>query len=192
MAFKQRASYHLSGGGCVKCYNSSQIFTNDEFIEKSKKIHGNKYDYSKVKYIDSRLKIIIICKKHGEFEQNTHSHLSGFGCPTCRESSMEKNISKILDKLNVFYERQKKFDNCKYKQKLSFDFYLPNNNICIEYNGEQHYKSIKYWGGDVRYENQKIRDRIKKSYCKKNNIKLIILHYRHKNIESILEQLLHQ
>ena len=54
-----------------------------EFIEKSIKIHGNKFDYSKVEYIGSHTKVCIICPEHGEFYQSPTGHLSGNGCPKC-------------------------------------------------------------------------------------------------------------
>lgn len=66
--------------------------TTQEFIEKAKKVHGNKYDYSKVKYIKSGLKVCIICPKHGEFWQIANSHLQGQGCPEC--NSRNKPITK--------------------------------------------------------------------------------------------------
>jgi hypothetical protein len=66
-------------------------------------------------------------------------------------------------------------ENCKDKQKLPFDFYLPNYNICIEFNGEQHYKPIKWFGGEKTLEGIKKRDKIKMEYCQNNNIPLIII-----------------
>ncbi len=72
----------------------------------------------------------------------------------------------------------------------SFDFFLPDKNICIEYNGEQHYSPIDYFGGLDRLIIQRKRDRIKKTFCKTHNIRLITLHYKHKNIKIILEKLL--
>ena len=185
--FEQKVSNHLSGFGCWKC---SKTLTEKEFIDKSILIHGDKYDYSKVKYIDSRFKVIIICKKHGDFEQVANSHLMGNGCPICRESFNEKEISKILEDIGISYIRQKKFENCKNVLNLSFDFFLPDKNICIEYNGEQHYSPIDHFGGLDRLIIQRKRDRIKKTFCKTHNIRLITLHYKHKNIKIILEKLL--
>ena len=61
----------------------SKRLTTEEFIEKAKKIHGDKYDYSITDYRDSHTKITIICPIHGEFEQTPTNHLAGYGCPTC-------------------------------------------------------------------------------------------------------------
>jgi hypothetical protein len=57
--------------------------TTEEFIHKAKAVHGDKYDYSKVKYINNRIKVLIICPIHGDFEQKPSNHLQGQGCPTC-------------------------------------------------------------------------------------------------------------
>ncbi len=85
----------------------------------------------------------------------------------------EKNIATILDRLGIEYERQKKFDECKHKRKLPFDFYLPKHNICIEHQGEQHRKAIDFFGGKKEFEQLKKRDAIKRMYCKKNGIDLV-------------------
>lgn len=84
---------------------------------------------------------------------------------------------------------QKKFDNCKYKRKLAFDFYLPDLNICIEFDGQQHYISIDRWGGDNGLKTRQIRDEIKNKYCENNNIILIRIKYNEK-IYDKLNQLL--
>ncbi len=88
--FEQKPSSHLQNQGCPKCGNSYSPTTN-EFIENAMKIHGDKYDYSKVNYLKNKSKIIIICKIHGGFEQKPNSHLSGMGCFKCgREMCTEK------------------------------------------------------------------------------------------------------
>lgn len=154
--FKQSPSEHLKGRGCPICTN--RLLTNLEIIERSKKIHGDKYDYSLVNYINSHTKIKLICPIHGVFEQNTASHLHGCGCPICMESTGEKDIRIFLERYNIKYIRQKKFKKCKYKRQLPFDFYLPDSNICIEYDGEQHFIPIKHFGGKKRLiEQQKKR-----------------------------------
>jgi ribosomal protein L36 len=85
--FEQIPSSHLNGNGCDKCAiiirSNKTRKTLEEFIEKAILIHGDKYDYFKVNYIDTETKIIIICKEHGEFEQRPANHLKGQGCPKC-------------------------------------------------------------------------------------------------------------
>jgi len=81
--FEQDPGAHLAGTGCQKCANDRNKSTTEEFIEKASKIHNNEYDYSKVIYEYNDQKIIIICKKHGEFLQSPNSHLVGQRCPKC-------------------------------------------------------------------------------------------------------------
>lgn len=75
-------SNHLRGQGCVKCVR--YVSDTSSFIEKAKELHGNECDYSKVKYVDSRTKVCIICPIHGEFWQTPNNHLNGKGCPKCK------------------------------------------------------------------------------------------------------------
>ena len=86
--FEQIPSMHLKGQGCPKCGNiitsKKLTHTTKEFIEKARKVHGNKYNYNKVKYIDVKTKVIIICPIHGEFEQTPDNHINQkSGCPIC-------------------------------------------------------------------------------------------------------------
>lgn len=74
---------HKNGTGCKYCVFDSQCITQEEFIKRSNSIHNFKYDYSKVVYIKGRYKVNIICKDHGEFLQQAHTHMYGGGCPDC-------------------------------------------------------------------------------------------------------------
>jgi len=80
---------------------SEEKITSKEFIERAKRVHGDKYDYSKTEYVNAKTKVCIICPKHGEFWQLPHSHLSGSGCPICNrikrslESTFIENAKKI-------------------------------------------------------------------------------------------------
>ena len=169
------------------CYCDDHYDNNKSFIEKSKKIHGDKYDYSLVNYIDQKIKIIIICSKHGEFKQQPKHHLEGSGCPLCNDSKGERIILNYLKSNNLKYQYQKTFNNCKYIQKLRFDFYLSDYNICIEYDGMQHFKSINFFGGDNELIKQKEKDKIKTNFCLENKIILIRIRYD-QDIESILKE----
>jgi len=179
--FEQTPKSHLLGCGCrrcgrIICGNKLRLETNI-FIDKSNEIHSNKYDYSKVKYVNSNHKIIIICPVHGEFTQQPTHHLSGSGCPICCESKGEKIIRLFLEDNNINYMPQHKFSNCKNVLQLPFDFYLPELNTCIEYNGRQHYEPIEYFGGEESLRKQQLNDKIKMEYCYDNNTPLIIIKY---------------
>lgn len=199
--FKQKAYDHMKGSGCSKCRSKliSDKFrkTLNQFIQEANAIHLNKYDYSKVIYITGRHKVIITCLIHGDFMQIPDSHLQGRGCPKCNESHGEREIRRILEKNNILYEFQKKFSDCisNTNRKLPFDFYLPDINICIEYNGRQHYSmNGGYFGANIQnatiaFERLKNNDREKIKYCKHNGISLLIIKYND-NIEQILNQLI--
>ena len=173
--FEQKPNSHLNKIGCPKCVGRNMSI--DEFIEKSNKIHNNKYDYSLVDYKNKSDKIKIICQKHGIFKQCIKSHLNGHGCVRCKESEGEKEVCELLDKMNIKYVREKRFKECKYKLPLPFDFYLPELNTCIEYDGIQHFMKVNYWGGNISLSSQQKRDKIKTQFCLDNGIKLIRIRY---------------
>ena len=80
-----------------------------------------------------------------------------------------------MDDEKISYKMEYTFNDCKYKKLLRFDFYLPDYNCCIEYDGEQHFKESTFFREDLK-EIQK-RDNIKNEYCKQNDIKLIRIPY---------------
>jgi Zn finger protein HypA/HybF involved in hydrogenase expression/very-short-patch-repair endonuclease len=183
--FIQRPDAHIRGSGCIKCRNDKRRSNKDEFIEKSRKIHGDKYDYSNVEYKNADTPVSIICKAHGPFRQIPYSHLSArAGCPNCRESKGEIDVAKSLDNLSIKYIRLKKFDDCRGETgyPLPFDFYIPDYNMCIEYDGQQHYLPV--FGID-KFTRLKINDKIKDEYCKKSGIKLLRISYKYKKFEDI-------
>ncbi len=108
--FLQAPNKHLQNHRCPKCMCRGKR-NNEEFIEKAKEIHGDKYDYSKVNYINSQTKVIIICKEHGEFSQVPNSHLQNNGCIKC---GSEKTKKKITSTTEEFIETAKKIHGNKY------------------------------------------------------------------------------
>ena len=171
--FSKLPCLHLRGFGCEQCSYDKLKLTQDCFIEKAKLIHGDKYDYSLVVYTGTNNNVDIKCDKHNIFKQIPHSHLKGSGCPQCNESKGEQKIKEFLEKYNIIFFKQYKFDDCKNIKILKFDFYIPLLNLCIEFDGLQHFKPIEYFGGINTYEKIKINDNIKNDYCKNNNIKLL-------------------
>lgn len=189
--FHQRGNRHLNGSICPKCNNiksaNSQKNSKEQFIEKSKEVHGNQFDYSKVVYINNKTKVEIICSKHGSWWQTPVNHINNKRkCPLCNESKGEEAISIFLKANKINFERQKTFIDCKDIRKLPFDFYIPKQNLCIEFNGIQHYKSIEYFGGIQTTKSQQKRDKIKEVFCLKNNINLLVIKYTD-NIENVLK-----
>ena len=176
--FSQSLFDHIRTSGCKKCGyeqgGKSIRVTQEEFLNRSKKIHGDKYDYSLAKYTKSEEKVKIICNKHGVFEQVAISHLTGRGCPKCKYSKGEIAILFFLEKHNINYETQKIFTNCKNVNNLKFDFYLPKYNTCIEFDGCLHRRPWSNKQKDLdMFEVVKKRDEIKTNYCIKNEIELI-------------------
>lgn len=191
--FWQVKSAHISGKGCLICAGKERK-TTKKFIEEAKLIHGNKYDYSKTKYVRAWDKVIIFCNKcHKYFNMRARLHLDGQGCPNCMPISKgEDKIKELLTNYKIKFEQQKIFQGCKYKKPLRFDFYLSDYNCCIEYQGEQHYKSdfYKRWNlGEDEFKATLLRDEIKRNYCKENNIKLYEIRYT-ENIEIQLKKIL--
>ena len=172
--FWQTPHSHLSGNGCKKC--SENFLDKDFFIKKSINIHGNKYDYSKVKYKNNKSRVIITCPEHGDFLQVPNSHLSGRGCPKCKQSHLERDIENILREKQVNNIPQ--YRNQEIFGKQSLDFYLPDYNIGIECQGEQHFKDNFYKNKGNVDSKEVLKyvqdlDEKKKKLCKENNIHLI-------------------
>ena len=115
--FEQLPSGHLMGKGCFNC-NSPKRLNNKSFIEKAKKVHGNKYDYSLVEYITGQKKVKIICKKHGLFEQLPYSHYNGSGCKKCAN---EKHLGGYSEEYFLNNENAKIFKGSLYIVKLEND-----------------------------------------------------------------------
>lgn len=186
--FYQTPNKHLRGRGCPKCKADKNRININVLLERFYKVHGDKYDYSLVEYTTGRQKIKIKCPIHDIFEQTARNHMRGCGCPSCNESQGEKQISLILNEINIKYVRQKKFKDCKDKGQLPFDFYLPNNNVCIEFDGSQHYNKVSYWcKTDEDFSDLVRHDNIKTQYCLDKNITLIRIRYD-ENIENKLNE----
>lgn len=118
--FIQTPMTHLKSG-CSKCAakrRSGPKFTTKQFVDKSKNIHGNKYDYSKSEYKDSRIKTTIICNDHGEFLQSPNSHLDGQGCPKCNKTYSYDTQTFIEKAKNVHGERYD-YSKTEYKNNIT-------------------------------------------------------------------------
>ena len=170
--FIQIPDFHINRKcGCPKCSNNVKLDTL-EFIEKSKQIHGNKYDYSKVEYINNRIHVIIICKIHGEFTQQPYTHTDQkCGCPNC----INKTEFIFLQKIQEFYptlQKQYKVKWCKNKNYLPFDFVIEELKIIIEIDGPQHFVQVANWTSP---EIQKEKDKYKINCANENGFSVIRL-----------------
>jgi very-short-patch-repair endonuclease/phage FluMu protein Com len=201
--FSQTPSDHIEGSGCPKCGILDRIkiktFSLSEFIKRAKDVHGDIYDYSKVKYIESRSKVKIVCSKHGEFLQTPHLHMQGSGCPVCIGSRGERLISRWFIKNNIPYYPQYTYKDLKgrghrRRMALRFDFYVPHKNLLIEFDGTQHFKLVRFNGMSLdkaikNFDNIKANDSLKNEYCTKNSIPLLRIPYTDvKKIPEILSE----
>lgn len=173
----------LFGKGCPKCGRTMKR-TQEEYVEELFLVNPNIEVLEE--YINANTPILHRCKIDGyEWSTIPYILLNGCGCPQCNESHGERFVRQWLDKNKIQYVSQKKFDNCKDKYRLPFDFYLPEYNCCIEYDGKQHFKAIDWFGGQKSLEYTQKHDAIKNKYCEDNNIKLLRIPY-FKNVEEEL------
>lgn len=176
-------SNHLSGKGCFACRNELNSANNtsstEEFIEKAKIVHGDKYDYSKVDYKSAKEKVCIICPEHGEFWQRATNHLSGFGCPMCfrgkssKELKLKNELEKDFINEEIIYQARP-----NWLKGQTFDFYFPKHNLAIEYQGEQHFFPIKLFGGEKQFKKNLLYDKRKNFLSAQNKCKILYFSYK--------------
>lgn len=170
----------LRGCGCRKCMlekiKNKQVKSHSQYIQD---VHDINPDILIVgKYINVITPILHKCLICGhEWYAVPNKILCGRGCPRCHESNGERHIRMWLTNHNIQYESEKTFDNCKDINLLPFDFYLPEYNTCIEFQGGQHYFPVELFGGQEKFELQIKHDKIKADYCNKNNIRLLCIRY---------------
>ena len=185
--FSQLLSNHLSlKQGCQKCAKNQRL-SNNEIIERLKiRNLDNSFTYLNVNYKNIYSKLTIKCNKCGNiFSQSFKKHMYGQGCPVCKISQGERKIKDFLIQSNITYYQQYKFEGCKNIFQLPFDFYLPDFNICIEYDGIQHFEPREKFGGKKEFEKSINRDKIKNEYCLDNNIKIVRISYKDDIIEKL-------
>lgn len=180
--FEQVAYDHLRGFKCSKCKSDEDRLSNDEFIEKAKIVHGDKYDYSKINYKTTLQPICIICPEHGEFWQRPVHHLLGCGCKECHQSRIEQTIKCFLIEHNIEFIEQHNF---KWLGRKTVDFYLPINKTVIECQGEQHITYNKHFHKENGLERQLQNDFDKYNKCIKHGLKMVYI-CEEKNKEKFL------
>lgn len=193
--FLQWPTDHWDGAGCPKCSatirGEARLITLDDFIIKAGIVHKDKYDYSLVKYKGGKVKVKIICKKHGIFEQMPFAHTVGQGCPKCNSSKGELAIDSFLSNQGICFENQKRFPKCKSKKPLPYDFYIPSEKLLIEFDGKQHFECLEVFGGAKELKETQRRDKIKNEFAKAHGYNLLRIKYTdYDNIEQILTEAL--
>lgn len=181
-----------SGSRCFYCrigeHNKNQRLTKQEYEKRVDEIHGDKYDIIG-NYVNMHEKIKVRHRCEYEFYVRSGHLIENEVCPKCRLSKGEVNIQRALDKSRYEYEIQKKFNDLKNIKKLSYDFYLPEYEILIEYQGEHHFYPIKHFGGEEKYKIQVKNDCMKREYAEANGYHLIEIPYTIKKYEDIKREI---
>lgn len=113
-SFSQRPDVHLRGSGCSECDNDNRRNGKNVFIEKSKAVHRNKYNYSKVIYINKETKVTITCPVHGDFEQRPGSHIRGCGCNKCGEYNTRLPKEDFIKKAKLIHDNRYDYSKVNY------------------------------------------------------------------------------
>lgn len=141
-------------------------------------------------YINTHTKIEFLCNRcNNTFKSEPNSVLRISGCPFCKEYKGEAIIKEILNEHGITFEFQKRFKDLLDSAYLSYDFFIPSANTLVEFNGEQHYKPIEFFGGDEAFRKQIYHDKLKREYAKRKGFSLIEIPYT-LNKESIENKLL--
>jgi len=164
--FLQTPASHLGGSGCHDCGGSKRL-TKEEFIEKARLIHGDFYNYDKVVYVSNKKIVTIQCPTHKNFSQTPDAHLAGKGCNKCKNKH-EGKLAEFLNSICVVH-REYKISNRRY------DFYLPEYNMLVERDGEQHYMETTFFTTSLS-EQHRI-DKEKTSLAKTSGLKIARIPY---------------
>lgn len=175
--FERRTNYmiHDDDATCVCRYHTWKEIKNEASFRGYEALDSHKDE----DIIRTAERFTLLCKKHNRTFETTYNtfHDKGSGCPQCgTESKGEAFTSSFLDYMNLRYEKQVKFNNCRYKKSLPFDFKVYNSDgtwFLLEFDGIQHFIEVPYWGGKKKFKEAQKRDRIKNRFCNENKIFLI-------------------
>ncbi|MGK4094432.1 hypothetical protein AB0X79_07925 [Pediococcus pentosaceus] len=180
-----------AGRRCPRCKKHMGL-TKEEFCDRESDIASGRY-VMLGEYKNNHTKTLFRHSACGyEWKTTPSIFQRGKRCPRCKQSKGEKRIADVLDKLNIPFEAQKRFDSCKYKNTLPFDFYV-SDILLIEYDGEQHFKPVDFTGkgnewADKSFKSGQLRDNIKTQWAKDNGIPLVRIPYTEfDNIEQIIK-----
>lgn len=175
--------------GCPSCSGSLRR-THEEFVDKVLKTGKQITFLSTYRGVDNAIKCRCNLCGHVWITRAGKIINEDVGCPNCRRSKGEERIAKYLDKNNIPYIPQKKFEDLLGvgNRKLSYDFYIPSHNTLVEFNGLQHEREIDWFGGKEHFKIQKEHDIRKQQYAEKNGYILLVIRYCDiSNVEKILQ-----
>lgn len=184
--FRQEAASHLKGGGCPICAREKEGARRIEkskstFEARARKVHSDLYSYDMSSFRGMGKTMKMLCKEHGEFLLKPSDHLAlGLGCPACAErlSKGARFIKAFLEEHGITFTLEQTFEGCQGNHRpLRFDFYIENRNVCIEFQGQQHFKPVKAWGGREQLAKVQEYDEIKRKFCEQQGIHLVYFYY---------------
>ena len=187
----------VMGAGCQQCgyqrMAESKRISTEEFIRRSKELHGDRFTYELTEFRGSYSPIKVTCKKHGVIELDpAYYHMQGWGCRECgldmHSSLGEEKISRWLEKEKIAFERQKAFPGLRRTRPLRYDFFINAWNVVIEFNGQQHYQAFEPFGGQKTLELTQESDQIKFNFAQETGLELVIIRYDD-HIEDCLERM---
>jgi len=182
----------LRGHKCIKC-SGSEIKTQSQIEETLYK--NNPFIKIIGTYLSMKDKLLCKCLICGNTWMASPQNIvySNSGCPHCKKSKGEKRIYTYLTGNNIGFFYQYRFADCKNKRTLPFDFYVPDFNLCIEYDGEMHYIPVRYSKDKEKMKEKLLytqkNDFIKNEYCKNKNVDLLRIPYWDiNNINNVLDE----
>lgn len=201
--FQMTPVNHLYGKNRCPLCGSGKRRTTEHFVALAREVHGNRYDYSLAQYVNATTKVKIVCSEHGVFEQtpDMHCYSNQQGCPSCKASKGERKVYKTLVDLGIVnFVCEKTFDDLiapDSRLPLKYDFYLPDQHVLIEYDGQQHFKKVNFNNQltekemETRLARAKLLDELKNAYAAERGYNLIrIPFWEYKNIRQLLTEAL--
>lgn len=175
-SFFQRANSHApQGNGCPECFKVRKKSNTEEYISRCISRYGDMYDYSKTVYTRGIDKLIMTCKKHGDFEIRARDHLHyGRGCQSCYGSAGEVMCMEFFRKVGLLYKKEYSIPGSRYR----YDFFLPDLNILVEYHGQQHFHIVPVFDDKDGFEDRIARDKAKIELADVHGIDLLVVDYR--------------
>lgn len=169
--------------------SKSKLFLTYDVAKKYIKKLKFKNEYEYYEYVKKNNILFLPLRPDNAYKKNWHGYIHFLECTSDKESYGERKIRDILDCYHIKYVRERKWDSCKNINELPFDFYLPDFNMCIEYDGELHFRSSKLFGGTKTLMRIKKHDEIKTAWCISNNIQLLRISYLDKKkIKKIIKE----
>ena len=182
--FSQRPYEHIKQkSGCPICANKNRhdkfVLTSEDFINRSKIIFNNLYDYGHVNYVNNKTKVLITCLKHGDFLCTPQNHLKGRGCPICKSETYVYENRLYMFLLTIFKEDEilRQYRPEWLSNNKSLDFYIPKYFLAVEHQGSQHFKSNVFLGGEEKFKRTQILDKEKYDECINNGVTILYFMY---------------